>query len=189
MDPKLNLFPLYCLPPLNFLKAFANADKAQLALGEKFEKQTNRNRFAIAGPNGRQLLSLPLVHTSSHAAMCDVQLDYAQPWNIKHWRSIETAYNKAPFFEFYSHYFERLFSQHYFLLAEWNLEAMKCVTKSLKLSVELGLSTEKCQTLNCQFATSHSPYNQVFIEKNGFIANLSVLDLIFNEGPMAKDYL
>ncbi len=188
MESQLNAFPLYCLPSLSFLRAFTEADNAQFTLGEKFEKQSNRSRFTIAGPNGLQRLSLPLVHASCHSAMCDVQLDYAQPWNIKHWRSIETAYNKAPFFEYYAHHFESLFKNHYFLLADWNLEALKSCLKCIKQPDDLSLNFNKCQTNQTQFTINSETYNQVFIEKSGFIANLSILDLIFNEGPMAKDY-
>jgi hypothetical protein len=38
-------------------------------------------------------------------------------------------------------------------------------------------------------SSQYEPYTQVFDEKHGFLNNLSILDLLFNEGRHAVDYL
>jgi hypothetical protein len=189
MEQTINPFPLYCLPSVGFISKLSATPNAEILLGERFEKQTYRSRFEIAGPQGCQLLSIPLVHKSTHASMAEVQIDYSQNWNVKHWRSIETAYRRAPFFEFYAHYFEPLFTKKYFLLAELNLEAIHIIVKILKLKISVELNTDYKETLKPSNFESYLDYNQVFIEKIGFLPNLSILDLIFNEGPTSKDFL
>ncbi len=189
MEQIINPFPLYCLPSVGFISKLSAMPNAEILLGERFEKQTYRSRFEIAGPQGRQLLSIPLVHKSTHASNAEVQLDYSQNWNVKHWRSIETAYRRAPFFEFYAHYFEPLFTKKYFLLAELNLEAIQTILKIAKLKISIELNNEYRETLKPLNFKLSSNYNQVFVEKNGFLPNLSILDLIFNEGPFSKDYI
>lgn len=189
MEQTLNPFPLYCLPSVGFIFKLSAIPGAEILLGERFNKQTYRSRFEIGGPQGRQLLSIPLVHKSTHASTAEVQIDYSQNWNVKHWRSIETAYRRAPFFEFYAHYFEPLFIKKFFLLAELNLEAIQIVIRILKLKISVELNTDYKETLKPSNFQSSKDYNQVFIEKNGFLANLSILDLIFNEGPSSNDYL
>ncbi|MFM9945411.1 MAG: WbqC family protein [Bacteroidia bacterium] len=189
MGEYLNQFPLYFLPPVGFISKFLSTQKPELLIGEKFEKQTYRSRFEIAGPNGRQLLSIPLIHKSTHAFMAEVQVDYSHNWNVKHWRSIETAYRRAPFFEFYAHYFMPLFTKKYFLLAELNLEALKIIFKILKSEPEIKIQTDFTKTLNLEIVFNPKPYFQVFEEKNGFLHNLSILDLVFNQGPSVMDYM
>lgn len=189
MGSTLKSFPLFCLPSVGFVSGFCATPDAEIALGERFEKQTYRSRFEIAGPNGRQLLSIPLVHKSTHASMAEVQIDYSQNWNVKHWRSIETAYRRAPFFEFYAHYFETLFTKKYCLLAEFNLEAIQVAFKIVKIKKTILLNTNYSETINSNEFKHGLHYNQVFNEKNGFLPNLSILDLVFNEGPSSNDYL
>lgn len=189
MEQVITQFPLYFLPSVGFISKISATPNAEILLGERFEKQTFRSRFEIAGPQGRQLLSIPLVHKSTHASIAEVQIDYSQNWNVKHWRSIETAYRRAPFFEFYAHNFGPLFTKKYFLLAELNLEVIQIVIKILKFKISMELNTDYKETLKPLNFESSMDYNQVFIERNGFLPNLSILDLIFNEGPSSKDFL
>ena len=121
--------------------------------------------------------------------MAEVVLDYHQNWNVKHWRSIETAYRKAPFFEFYAHYFEPLFTKKYYLLSEMNIESLKIILKILKSETKLVLQPDFCKTIDLKLKDNIQPYFQVFGERHGFLPNLSVLDLIFNEGPSAANYI
>jgi len=127
METAVDYLPLYVFPPIEFVSAMINSEKPVVSIGERFEKQTFRSRFEIAGPNGRQMLSIPLDHKSTHASTSEVIIDQKNNWQVKHWRSIETAYRKAPFFEFYAHYFEPQFTRKYYLLSEMSLECLHIV--------------------------------------------------------------
>ena len=183
------MLPLYCFPPIDFVAEIIRTPRPMFSLGERFEKQTYRNRFEIAGANGQQLLSIPLIHKSTHGSMAEVQIDHHDNWKIKHWRSIETAYRKSPFFEYYAHHFEPLFKRDYVLISEMNLEALHIIKNVFKIKQEITLNTEYQPTIEGLSNPITARYNQVFADKNGFLQNLSILDLIFNEGPMALDIL
>jgi len=189
MEKGLNQMPLFVLPPIGYIELLLSGLECEIMLGEQYEKQTYRSRFEIAGPQGRQLLSIPFVHNSTHNSIAEIQIDYSQNWNVKHWRSIETAYRRAPFFEFYAHYFEPLFTKRYSLLAEMSLETLHIILRLLKTNQKLILNTNYQKTLPTIPTQTSITYNQVFIEKNNFIPNLSILDLIFNEGPITIEYL
>ena len=182
-------FPLYILPPVSYIKKLIELPQSTVSIGEKYLKQTYRTRFEIAGPNNLQLLSIPVIHPVKDSMMAEIILDYSQNWNVKHWRSMETAYRKAPFYEFYAHYFEPLFTKKYYLLAELSIEALKIVLKILKCETKLILQTELTQTIELNLEKNTDPYFQVFAERHGFLPGLSILDLIFNEGPGAMDHL
>ena len=121
--------------------------------------------------------------------MAFVRLDYSGNWHVKHLRSIETAYRRAPFFEHYIHHIEPLFNTKFFLLSEFNLEALHRVLNCLKLKTKITLDTGYMQSLDLPLSSSEKPYFQVFTERHGFIKDLSILDLIFNEGPSALDFI
>ena len=189
MEPSVNNLPLFILPPVSYVKILISTPQTTIAIGEKYIKQTFRTRFQIAGPNNLQQLSIPVIHPDKNSMMAEVVLDYNQNWNIKHWRSIETAYRKAPFFEFYAHYFEPLFTYKYYLLSEMNIESLKIILKILKSETKLVLQPDFCKTIDLKLKDNIQPYFQVFGERHGFLPNLSVLDLIFNEGPSAANYI
>ena len=187
MEQLDKLFSVECIPSVGYISKLIANPSVKISIGEQFEKQTHRSRFEIAGPNGKQVLSIPLIHQSTHQSMAEVQIDYSQNWQIKHWRSIETAYSKAPFFEFYEHLFRPLFTNNFYLLTEFNLQVLHAILRALKINMPILLDTSYCYTLLKEVETINLKYNQVFIDKNGFISNLSTLDLIFNEGPNAMD--
>ncbi len=183
------LYPLYFLPQVNYVKHLISNAEIAISIGERYKKQTHRSRFEIAGPNNKQLLSIPVIHPGNYASLCMVKLDNSENWQLKHWRSIETAYRKAPFFEFYAHHFEPLFQKKFSLLAELNLEALHTVIKVLKLKTRISLDMHYSETLELKISDNQLPYFQVFEQRHGFIPELSILDLIFNEGPESLHFL
>ncbi len=190
MESELATWPLHSFPSLGYMATFV-VSGAELSLAERFEKQSFRSRYEIAGPNGRQRLSIPLQHQTTHGSFAEVKIDYSQNWTTNHWRSLEAAYRKSAFFEFYAHHFEAMFQKRYHLLAEFNIEALCRILKILKMTSPIALNTTApfSHQLGPYNESLDTGYNQVFIGKLGFLKNLSVLDLIFNQGPEALDYL
>ncbi len=189
MEHMIKIWPLYVFPSLAYFAEIKEHERVYLSIGERYHKQTPRNRFEISGPNNVQVLSLPVVHPGNRACMADVVLDYREKWNLKHLRSIETCYRKAAFFEFYFPYFEHLFTNKYHLLTEFNLEALHIAKRCLKLNTRFEISTEAMPTIELDLNPAPKSYFQVFEERSGFKENLCILDLIFNEGPNALEYI
>lgn len=189
MEKELECLPLCFLPPTFFFEKIIGEQSVYLSIGERYKKQTLRNRFSIVGANNIQTLTLPVIHPGNYAQLAEIRLDNSENWQLKHQRSIESAYRKAPFFEFYYHLIEPLFQEKFALLAELNLEALQCVLKILNARTQILLSMEHQRTMEIKQPTSYRPYFQVFEERHGFMANMSILDLIFNEGPSASEFL
>lgn len=189
MEQELEFLPLCFLPPVFYFEKIVSAKSVLISIGERYKKQTLRSRFSIVGANNVQILSLPVVHPGNYAKTADIKLDNSENWQLKHQRSVESAYRKAPFFEFYYYHFEPLFQKKFYLLAELNLDALHRVLKILNAETQILLNTDQQRTLEINEPKVFQPYFQVFEERHGFIANMSILDLIFNEGPSALEFL
>jgi len=170
---------------------------------DNFQKQTYRNRMAIYGPSGKQLLSVPVKHTKkneNHQKYKDVKVDDSFNWQKQHWKTLETAYRTSPFFEFYEDELMPFFEKKHKYLMDMNMESVALLCDCLQVSY----SDDK--TAQYEPVTSHKDYRllvnaksdqsfnfttyfQVFGDKHGFLENLSTLDLLFNEGPNATAYL
>jgi len=171
---------------------------------DNYQKQTYRNRTYIYSPNGKQLLTIPVTHTKSsgYRKYKEMTLEDSFDWKKQHWKSIETAYRTSPYFEFYEDDLEPFFQKEHHSLFEMNLESMEIMAACMQLepfTYELtsefkptdDSKLDKRALVNAK--TKHeydfNPYVQVFDDKHGFIPNLSILDLLFNEGPNALNYL
>ena len=184
------VFYLPYLPNINWLQNFAKHDSVFIEAEENFVKSTFRNRCEIAGANGKQMLTIPIIGGRDHHQFYkQVRISYTENWQKKHWQAIRSAYGSAPFFEFYAHKFEPVYEKQFEFLFDFNLELLKITLSIIKLSSHLQLTTEY-QKENSEIidlrkadkAPSTTKYYQVFEERNGFIDNLCALDLIFNEG-------
>lgn len=171
---------------------------------DNYQKQTYRNRTYIYSPNGKQLLSVPVRHTKSTGQQkySDVIIEDNFDWKKQHWKSIETAYRTSPYFEFYEDDLVPFFKKKHSSLFEMNIESMKIVADCMQLepfSYELtkDFKNTHASKLDKRLLVSaktkqddhFNTYVQVFDNKHGFIPNLSILDLLFNEGPNALNYL
>ena len=94
------LLPIFYLPPIYWFSKFLNEDQISLEQWENFPKQTYRNRTNIYGANGKLSLVIPIKHTGKRQ-MKDIEISYAENWQKIHWKSIKTAYQSSPYFEFY----------------------------------------------------------------------------------------
>lgn len=170
---------------------------------DNFQKQTYRNRCYIYGANGRQLLSVPIKHSKNDVRQKtkDVKIDNSFPWQRNFIRSLEASYRSSPFFEFYEDELMHVLSNRYRFLLDLNLEAHNTISECLQLETHIEF-TENYETnvqgkqdlrflveAKKEKAYDFEPYIQVFSSKYGFLPNLSILDLLFNEGTNAHDYL
>ncbi len=189
------------LPPIAYFAAIQQASVITLEKHEHFQKQTYRNRCYILSSQGTEMLILPL--TSKHGSVCitDIKIDYSQKWLNHHWRSIQSAYGRAPFFEYYASDLEKvLFAKHVFLY-DLNYQLLSMCLKWLKSNVPVKESLAYEKTVDSSVTDLRSlinpkksdieekfyrptSYTQVF--GSTFVKNLSLIDLIFCEGPAAR---
>ena len=164
---------------------------------EHFVKQSIRNRCEIYGANGKICLTIPKERKgSSKTKIKDIKIAYKENWQKEHWNAIKSAYNSSPFFEYYQDELITFFKQKETCLVDFNKKLQKVVLSFLQKKItytstqEYIISGDFTDLREYSFSTTnHQKYNQVFMEKHGFISNLSILDLLFNLGPESSDYL
>ena len=184
----------------------AQAEELVFENEDNYQKQTYRNRQYIYGANAKLLLNIPIKHTGKkniRQKYKEVKIENDFKWQIIHWRSLETAYRTSPFFEFYEDELIHLYEKEYKYLLDFNYDCFEAVSECLQLEKEyrkteeyqLEILEEKIQDKRYlidakrkQLPTLET-YTQVFEDKFGFIPNLSILDLLFNEGPNSLNYL
>ena len=161
-----------------------------------YQKQTLRNRTYIHGPNGKLMLSIPIKHLGKigHQYYQTVEIENSFTWQKQHWKSIQSAYQSSPYFEFYEDDLAVLYKTKFLSLYAFNKAYFELLLKLLGWEPTVQY-TESYETvpaatdIRAQIEQKNSKtdlvlkYTQVFEDKNGFIPNLSIIDLLFNEGP------
>jgi hypothetical protein len=194
------VFSAAYLGPVEYYARFLASAAPLIEANETYSRQSWRNRCRIAGANGILDLSIP-VCASNHTAIKDVTIDYSSGWNISHWRSIESAYRSSAFFIYYDYELQPFFDRQYRFLLDFNAEIQTKIIELLGLSVSFSF-TESFVKNYQEFPDYRSsihpkktsvyqppPYRQVFADRHGFLPNLSIIDLLFNMGPEAGEYL
>jgi hypothetical protein len=198
----LLIHPTY-FPSISHFVAIAQSEKIVFEMEDNFQKQTNRNRTYIYSPNGIQLLNIPVKHSKQiHQKTKDVKIETDFDWQKQHFKSLEAAYRSSPFFEYFEDDIRPIFEKKYTFLVDLNFEAMNIVSKCLRMNFEYETTSEYFREVDSNtildFRTlaegkkdnsQFEAYTQVFDDKHGFLNNLSALDLLFNEGRYALDYL
>ncbi|MCG7280289.1 WbqC family protein [Chryseobacterium taklimakanense] len=194
------LLPIFYLPPVSWFSVFLHQDsEVVFEQYENFPKQTYRNRANIYGANGKLSLIIP-IHHNGKRAMKDIEISYSENWQHLHWKSIKNAYQSSPYFEFYEDHLKQIFDSEEKSLIKFNLRALEIILKLLK--------TEKAYSLNDEYARNPAEINyrekfsakqpsefemeeyyQTFSDKLGFLADLSILDLLCNKGPESLTYI
>lgn len=196
------LHPTY-FPSISHFVVLAQSENITFEIEDNFQKQTNRNRTYIYSPNGLQLLNIPIKHSKeSRQKTKDIRIEPDFDWQKQHFKSLEAAYRSSPFFEFFEDDIRPIFEKKHEFLLDLNFEVLTVVFKCLRMKVEYNTTAEYFQQVDPNTVTDFrslvegkkdisvfEKYPQVFDEKYGFINNLSVLDLLFNEGKYAMDYL
>ncbi len=201
MSDKVLLSSAY-LPPIEYISIARNADKILIENEENYIKQTYRNRCYILSAHGRQLLSVPVYLGSMHKTrLKDIRIDYSKKWQQVHLRAIKASYGAAPYFEYYFDNFEKIISFHHEFLTDLNELLLDQILKILEITAvpEFTYHFEPANEEPYDFRYKIAPkkeslkqvkkYSQVFPGKEGFISNLSIIDLLFNMGPDSVLYL
>lgn len=197
------IFPTAYLPSIAYMATLMHYENVIIEQYETFPKQTIRNRAIIITAQGKMPLVVPAIRTNgNHTTTKDIEISYAENWNIQHWRSIETAYNSSPYFLYYKDGIEKIIMAPHRTLLELNTELTQHILKKLKIQCEITLSkdftkpTSTEEDFRAKFSIkkpcelySYPIYDQVFGDKLPFYPDTSIIDLIFNLGPDAKHYL
>ncbi|MDZ7880805.1 MAG: WbqC family protein [Saprospiraceae bacterium] len=200
-------------PPTTYLARCIQTDSVIIEAYEHFQKGSYRNRCHIAGANGLQVLSVPLRRNSKNdcgensegdiRCVKNIKIAHDVDWQKQHWRTLQTAYGSAPFWDFYAPVFERFFTQRFEFLLDYNVEILKTVFKLLKIekTVKISLSTtyNDVFTEGSNFRNTIQPkikndltpitYSQLFNDRYAFIPDLSILDLLFCCGNQSLSIL
>ena len=189
-----HIFPTAYLPSIEYVSLFLKTENASIELFETYQKQSCRTRTNVMTANGIQTLTIPVIKTNgNHTLTKDIEISYKESWQQTHLRCLESAYRKSAYFDYYFPYFEKIYKQKFNTLIELNEYCLKTILKILKVKKDFSYTTdfEKITNEN-DYRISLSkgtnkietkPYYQVFADRHGFIPNLSIVDLLFNEGP------
>jgi hypothetical protein len=190
------------LPNIQYFSKIISCNNVTIEVYENYQKQTYRNRATILGANGPLDIIIPVIRPNgNHTRTLDILIDYTLPWLQAHWRTIVSAYKNSPFFDFFEQEFQNIFTRKEKFLLDWNLllldnlHTMVGVQKQYLLTETYNLHPDdndcdyrdaihpkkRLQRPDVYFEPV--PYSQVFSEKYNFTANLSIIDLLFNEGP------
>jgi hypothetical protein len=193
------LYPTY-FPSISHYIAMIYAESVTLEVEDTFQKQTNRNRMYIYSPNGMQMLNISVKHDGTKCAFKDIKIDNQYKWQKNHFKSLEAAYKNSPFYEYFIDDLQPIFEKKHEFMLDLNFEIFERINDALGISIPFDKTTEYFHEVadktdfrylvnGKKDATQIEPYTQVFDNKYGFINNLSILDLLFNEGRYAVDYL
>lgn len=206
-EPPPLIYPALYNGPVNYFARLVREKEITLEQYDHYHKQTYRNRCKILGPNGVISLSIPVKKKrGTKNLLRDIRIDYDTAWNRNHWRSLVAAYASSPFFEYLSDDLAGFYDTRYKFLIDLNLHLVE-FTLGLISGLEIPI---RCSTSYSDICDNSDPryfihpkkdervedpdfqiieYHQVFSDRFGFQANLSVLDLLFNEGPGAHAIL
>lgn len=189
------IFPTSYFPPIFYFQKMVELKNVEISSEELFLKQTLRNRCEIATSNGIQRLSVPISKPSgSKSKTKDIIISNVQNWRKDHWKSIESAYQNAPYFHFYDKEIKGLIDCYETHLIDFNLNILNQFVSWWELPINDfvftdNLMNESEDEIDYMSRKPIDKYIQVFDNRNSFISNLSVLDLLFCEGPMGRKWL
>jgi len=203
MIEKGAVFPMFYLAPVEyFVNLSACKPGIMIEREEHFPKQTYRNRAHIYSPDGVLSLTVPVVRgAKQHTKIKDVKISYDFNWQRLHWQSLQACYRRSAYFEYYEDDLAPFYEKNFTYLFDYNEQLLQFILKSIKLKLEYTY-TQSYETevdgytdFRNAFNAKKEPdfnqkaYFQVFEERNGFKKNLSIADLLFNQGPHSLNYI
>jgi hypothetical protein len=197
---------LFFFPPVDWMAQAIHTDFWQLDTHEHYQKQSWRNRCQILSANGPLNLIVPVKHQGKMAAK-EVRIDYSESWARVHLGTLQSSYGKSPWFEHYFPILEPLWRKQHVFLLDFQLLALQFCIKTLHVNPQMEFSKafsefEPTDTkaeivdLRGQFSPkkesglaslSVKPYYQSF--GSTFVNGLSILDLLFQQGPASRRHL
>ncbi|CAM1353025.1 WbqC family protein [Tenacibaculum insulae] len=198
----MSLFVPTYFSPISQYAAIYKSDAVVFEFDDNYQKQTYRNRCYIYGANGKLSLNIPVknLNTENRKKTKDIRVDNDVQWQLQHFKSLKSAYRSSPFFEFFEDDLAKIFYKNYTFLHDVNIDTHLFITDALQIDTSFNKAenyevnpiitdyrnlaiAKKGITINID------TYIQMFDEKHGFISNLSILDLLFMEGPNAISFL
>ncbi len=194
----LILLETHYLPSLEYFVLLKKSKETVIHTRENYQKQTYRNRCYVLGANKVQLLTVPVNNGNKKVVVKDVTIDYSQKWYMEHIRTFKSAYGKAPYFEYYIDFFIEILSRKEKYLCDLNWQMLTLCLKLVNFDTRIsdlaqgqlnlselddryyGQLSRKTSFLDRNIY-KESSYQQVF--GNNFVPNLSIIDLLFCEGP------
>ena len=196
------ILPISYFGNIQYFSILKNSDEVIIDVFEHFVKQSYRSRTEILGANGKLSISVP-VNRKDKLPINEVSIEKSQNWQKSHWKSIESSYRSSPYFEYYEHKLRPFFKEEYSSLIELNKSILEVIIDILKIDKKYSFSDSYVEVSGekIDYRSVISPkkklkemypnqkYIQVFSDRFEFVPNLSILDLIFNEGPNAINFL
>lgn len=195
------LMELHYLPCLEYFTCLNNYDLVILEYQENYPKQTMRNRCYVKTTNKTDLLTVPVVKGAELAR--DVKIDYGQDWRRRHWGCFQSAYGKSPFFEYYAPELNKVYSGRPAFLFDLNFDLLTVCLRLLGIKKKITGNLAYSEKTTADISDKRSkisgsagsegnfyksiPYYQTF--GNDFVPNLSIVDLLFNQGPESRKIL
>jgi len=183
-------------PNIHQFTQIIKANNILFEVSDNYQKQTFRNRTYIYGANGKLGLFIPVIHTHKNRELFkDVKISYDSNWMDLHLKSLQSAYRSSPYFEYFEDDFIKLYSEKEKFLADFNIKCIRLISNLLDLDLDYKISGEYVEKTNDiidlrdlsnarkEKKIDTPKYIQVFESKHGYINNLSILDLLFSEGP------
>lgn len=193
-----SIFPIAYFGSISYYRNLAQLEEVSFELYEHYIKQTIRNRMTILGADGAQNLSVTVIKPNGNKTLTkDIQICYAENWQKNHWKAIESAYAPSPYFEHYEKDVRDLIYSKNTTLIALNLQIHEKIVAWLSLPIQNQFtdsyifdSKSFVDYRNLKWKKAeNSNYIKVFDSKNVDENNLSILDAIFNLGPMARNLL
>ncbi len=194
----MTILPIAYFPSVHYLNEYFSEATTHLEIHENFVKQSIRNRCEILSGNGVLRLSIPLKHSNGIKIKTkDIRIDFGKSWQTNHWKAIKSAYASAPYFEDYEQQINQiLLSKDEFLLDknqrifEFSFSILE-INKSISYTKIYTEQTERdFRTLDfMKNSFEIKEYQQVFSYRKGFYSNLSMIDLLMNEGPFIRNWI
>ena len=199
---KIIIHPTY-FPNIFLFKTIINSTNILFEVNDHYVKQTLRNRTSIHAANGKLDLSVPVKFSSTiKEKYKDIRICYDSNWQKIHLKSIESAYKNSPFYDFFEDYFINFYNKKEKFLVDLNFSSIRLIFEILEKELNCNFTNEYLEKYidltdyrslltdkNLNEQINFKNYTQVFLEKNGFIENLSSIDLIFNKGLDYKDFI
>ena len=203
MIEKGAVFPMFYLPPVEyFIQLNKYKPDVLIEQEEHFPKQTYRNRANIYSPEGALTLTVPVIKGSkNHTKIKDVKISYDFNWQRLHWQSLQACYRRSAYFEYYEDDLAPFYIARYEYLFDYNTQLLTFILQAVKLKIDLKFTESYLPDYRethdfresihpkKDITTTQNPYFQVFEERKGFLTNLSIVDLLFNQGPNSQNFL